>query len=276
MKIILAYFLTGTLLLSACSAPQPAIATPTEDPVATQVALLLTNMPTATILEPTPTFPPTETPQPETPSPAPPTHTPTPTNPPDDPRFSLGEPTWTDTLENASSFYLFENENTRVTLENNALLLTGLQANGWHGWTLTFSREPKNFYLEATLNPQTCSSSDLYGLIFRAPTASAGYFFGVTCDGRFNLRARNFEDGRDQAIIEMTSNSAILAGSGVTNRLGVMANGSSLALYANGVLLKEVNNASFENHGFFGAFVAAQQTAGFTVRMEEVSLWNLP
>ena len=66
---------------------------------------------------------------------------------------------------------------------------------GWMGWSLTFSQKPQNFYLDAVFTPQTCSGADVYGLVFRAPDTESGYFFGVTCDGRYNLRSRDFGDG---------------------------------------------------------------------------------
>jgi hypothetical protein len=122
---------------------------------------------------------------------------------------------------------------------------------------------------------QDCSGSDIYGLVFRAESVSSGYFFGVTCDGRYSLSARDFEDGTNIPLIQLTSNQAVQSGATSTNRLSVRAEGERIALYANGTLLGEVTDPSFEE-GYFGAFVAANQTAGFTVHMDEISLWNLP
>ncbi len=282
------------LLLTACNLPSgPAAATPTADEVATQVSMLLTAAPTYT--QPAPTQPPaptatpapasTATTQPPTTAPtepaptqAPPASQPTatPTVSTTDPKSALGSPTWRNTLDSGKAFYQYENENTRVVLENGALALTGLAANGWTGWSLTYSQPARNFYLEAVFIPQSCLAADMYGLVFRAPNADSGYFFGVTCDGRFNLHARDFQAGTDSALIQLTSNSAILAGSNQTNRLGVMANGNKIALYANGILLQEITDSAYDAQGSFGALVAANDTAGFTVKMDEISLWKLP
>ena len=81
----------------------------------------------------------------------------------------------------------------------------------------------------------------MYGLVFRAPDANAGYFFGVTCDGRYNLTSRDFEDGTDVVLISLTQG-AINTGSGATNRLGVEADGNQIKLYANDTLLQEVTD----------------------------------
>ena len=279
--------LLGILLLTACNLPTRAVDTaPTLDPVGTQVSQLLTAMPSATsagMPETQPTeisaLEATQTPSAQatnTPAPDPTEIAPSPTSPAGDPKNSLGSPTWHDTLDTSKSFYLFENENTKVTQSNGALLLTGVSANGWIGWSLTYSHPAKNFYIEGMFTSPACSGSDLYGLVFRTPDADSGYFFGVTCDGKYSLHARNIKDGSDDALISGTANPAILTGANQTNRLGVMANGDKIGLYVNGTLLQEVTDSTYPDEGNFGAFVAANATNGFTANMDEISLWKLP
>lgn len=276
--------LIAALLLAGCNLPtRTRSSTPTADLVATQVSLLLTQNPTATTA-PTQTVAPSSTPEPATKTPPPATPTvetaatplPTPTSPSGDPKASLGEPTWHSTLDSTRAFYQYENEGTRVTIENGALVLTGLTSNGWLGWSLTYSNPAQNFYLEAVFSPQACSGADLYGLIFRSANNEQGYFYGLTCDGRYNLHARDFKDGSDKVLADLTPGSPIQMGSNSVNRAGVLVNGSSIRLYANGTLLQEITDDTFKEKGNFGAIVAANETAGFTVKMEEISLWVLP
>lgn len=290
---IFAAFLIAALL-TGCNLPTRAQPSPEPDRVATEVSQLLTAIPTtalpaatntpdatattaattpATATLPAPTATEAATPAPTIPLTIP---SPTVTVPAGDPKSALGAPTWQDTLETGRLFYLYENENTRITHQEGGLLLSGLTANGWHGWSLTFSEPAQHFYLEAVLNPQTCSGSDLYGLVFRAEDTESGYFFGVTCDGKYGLRARDFADGTNKGLIELTPNNAIQTGSNVVNRLGVMVVRDRIGLYANGVLLQEITDPTFTKEGYFGAFVAANQTAGFTVRLDEIFLWMLP
>jgi hypothetical protein len=284
------YALFFVLLLAGCNLPTrlQGVPTPTEDAIGTQVSQMLTNVPTFTPspLPATPTLPSTqqdvatETPTLEaaTPTTAPPptNAAPTSTVPASDPKSALGEPAWRDTLETSRSFYQYENEGTRVSSEPGALLLTGRTANGWMGWSLTYSKPMQNFYLEATMIPQTCSGADMYGLVFRAADNDSGYFYAFTCDGRFSLDARNFKDGTDLELIDSTPNSAILSGSNTANRIGVMVNGDRISLYANGVLLQEINDTAFSKEGNFGALVAANATPDFTVKLDEIAIWQLP
>lgn len=263
------------LLLAACNLPTRPIDTPTPtvDLVATQIANLLATQESATRNAPLATQPPSPTPSatPEaTPTPPP---APTPTTNPSDPALSLGDPTWKDSLETAKNFYLFENDQTKVEAEDGALALTGRNANGWLGWSLTYAQNPSDFYLEATFRTRTCAGSDLYGIVFRASKENAGYFFGVTCDGRYNLTYRDLNNDIQNELISMKAASAIQAGSDQINRLGVFAQGDKISLYINGSLIDEVTDST-RSSGYFGAFVAANQTAGFRADLDQIKLWK--
>lgn len=275
--------ITLCLLLAGCNLPTgEALDTATPDRLATEVSVLLAQAPTSTTA---PAGPAVETAAPPSPEPsatltqAPPpspTDAPAPATPTAAPPAVVDDPPdWQDTLEGGKAFYQYENENTRVMQENGRLVLTGINANGWLGWSLTFSRKPANFRLEATFIPQACSGSDLYGLIFRAPNANAGYFYGVTCDGRYNLHVRDFENDTNTVLLNLTSGTGILTGANATNRLAVKAEGSKISLYANGTLLQEITDSTY-SEGNYGAFVAANETPGFSVWMDEIALWNLP
>ncbi len=272
-------------LLSGCNLPgreKPA-ATPTEDVLATEVQKLLTPSATSDQAQAANTETPlpvasatattasaTETPAPSPTAPA----TLTATLNPGDPAASLGKPSWKDTLDSTKNFYLYENDNTRIEAGDGTLKLTSVTAVGWVGWTLTYVQKPANFYLEGVFKSGDCSGKDLYGLVFRASKENAGYFFGVTCDGNYNLYARDFNNNTNAEIRSYQANSAILQGGGQTNRIGVLANGDKLSLFVNGVLLEDIQDGTYSS-GYFGAFVAGNATSGFTAEMDEITLWNI-
>lgn len=266
-----------TILLAGCNLPSSPSATATPDAIATRVSDLLTKVPTATataVIVPSATSAPEATATVEIPTLTltSTSTTPTSTTAPTD---ANDPPDWSDTLDGGKAFYKYENDNTRVTQEGGHLALTGINANGWLGWSLTFSRKPGDFRLEVVFTTQTCSGTDLYGVIFRAPNANAGYFYGVTCDGHYNLHARDFENDTDTVLINSTIGTGIKPGSNQTNRLGIRAEGDKISLYANDTLLQEINDSTYTS-GNLGAFVAANETTGFTVWMEQISLWNIP
>jgi hypothetical protein len=296
LLILISFILTGCTFPAASTTAEP-----TPDLIATQVAIQLTQQPAPTnipdVAKPTEPLPAaTVTSQPAKPTVAAtstsaastPTSTstiaPSVTTPPtetpnsSDPIVKLGsKAVWKDTFQNGKGWGLegnpYDDTNTRVEVKNNALILTSYGVNGWHGWRLSYLN-PLDFYLEAEIRTTECASSDLYGLMFRATDSQSGYWYGVTCDGRFNLRSgdvNNFED-----IAAFKKSDAILAGSNQTNRLGVWVKGSKISLYANGKLIGEFNDTAFPDSGKFGLFIARQKTATFVIQCTQIAYWNVP
>lgn len=270
------------LVAAACSAPTAPTADP--DQVATEVSQMLTEMPSATPA-PSHTAPPQDTPTsvPDTPTAtetasATPTATSTTTataTPPDeDPRELLGDPTWRDPLGTGDSWGLFEDEHTRVSAGDGTLVLTALNPDNWSAWTLSWAR-PDDFYLEATTRTGECTGLDRHGLVFRADDSDRAYLFGLSCDGRYSLRLWDGEALAFTTLIDWTISEHVRAGSDQTNRLGVLAEGERLAVYANGHYLAEAQEDSYDE-GAFGLFIASANTTSFTVWVDEVAYWNLP
>lgn len=279
MRKLIPVLLLMSILLTSCNFP---LAQSTPDPalVATGVAATLTaaspditatpqnqstvSLPTVALntLEPSTT----------------PTITPTATTPPGDPRLTLGTPGFTDTFTNGTSFGLaaepYEDDAVIIEVKNGAMQFTSFKINAGKRWRLT-SRNPQNLYLEGTFRITSCSGDDQYGLVFRAPTYSdgIGYYFGVTCDGKYYLQRMNASE--TITLVSLTSNSNILSGSGQVNRLGVWAENKTIKLYVNGELIKEMTDDGLVSQGYIGAFTAAYDDPGLTVQLEEISLWPL-
>ena len=279
----------------ACAVARPP-ATSNADELGTRVSGTLTAIPPAiplpTALEtaaPSPTGttaategPPTATETPAASATALPSLTPTPsltplasgTLPAGDPRATLGNPTWRDDFVSGANWPLGEDDFTRAQVAEGELVLTGLTTTD--GWRLTWP-VVKDFYLEMTVETGTCSGSDHYGLIARVPdlhAANRGYLLGVSCDGRYSLRAWDGEAMTN--LVRATSSSSIVAGSAQTNRVGLWATENRLVLYVNGVRLTELENSTFSEAGSFGVFVGARQTSNFAIRVAEIAYWENP
>ena len=217
----------------------------------------------------------TETPAPsETPqSTSSPTPSPTPTFSSGDPRANLGDPTWEDDLENDGDWFLYTDDYVGFKMLDGQMELTAFNPDFYSGWSLGW-RKDTNMFIEATIKVQTCSGRDMVGLVFRAPDVSSGYLYGVSCDGRYLLR---LWDGEEMTRIQdWTSHSALKSGSDQTQRIAVLTNGNLIRLYANGELLKEIVDATYNEEGFFGVFISSAETANFQARMSEFVYWNSP
>ncbi len=241
------------------------------DTVATHVSEQLTASPIiiATDTSSPVNFTATVTPLPTETETAIPTITTTATLSPDDPRSRLGNPTWKESFDKPNqNFYQDDNENIRFAYESGDLALTTKNPN-WTSWSMSYHK-PRNYYLEATFKVGDCSGADRYGLVFRAPNYEDGYFYGITCDGRFALKIFS----QKGELITWTNHPAINTGSNQVNRVGVLVQNNRYALYANGKLLQETFDDTFVKEGLFGSYIASSTTANFTVRVEEIAFWN--
>lgn len=190
-----------------------------------------------------------------------------------DPRAKLGNPTWQDTFANSSNWPLGANQFTEISISNNTLQLTGLQA--MDGWRLTWAKVA-DFYLEATIQPGTCDTIDRYGLIVRVPdikTANSGYLVSVSCDGQYALR--KWDGVHMTNLIPWTASDVINAGSNQTNRVGLLAKGSQMTVYINGTALKSATDSDFSS-GYFGLFIGALKTPKFTITVSQIAYWENP
>lgn len=273
MRNLLPWVFVASLLLGACNLPSSR--TPQPADVATRVSQLLTvhpNTETPMVLSTVPVEIPTISSN---------TITPTITIVPlataalsaDDPRSSLGSPTWSDRFDGNPHFGVFTDENVRVEQKDHSLVMTALQPNGWHSWTMS-SPTLDNFYLEATTTTSTCSGKDRYGLFFRAPDPNQGYFLSFTCEGNFAIRKWDGSAFTD-LLISSSPSAAINPGGNQTNRIGIKAVNHSLTIFANGVNIGETQDTSI-SQGTFGLLIAAYATQNFTVKVTEVDYWDLP
>ncbi|MEE4195314.1 MAG: hypothetical protein V2J07_08965 [Anaerolineae bacterium] len=229
---------------------------------------------TATPEQPTATPEPSATPEPTMTPTQEPTATITVTSTPEDedPLSWLGSPSWTGDFAGGDDegFYTGDDDQTTIEAVNDALTMTHhLTTVGWHTWSMNY-REITNFYYEADINVKACSGVDEYGLVFRGPDYSSGYFFALRCNGEYSLRGY---DGEYTTILYWQYSDAINAGANQSNRVGVWAEGNTIRLYINGKLIKQVTDDTFGG-GHFGFLIAGYETAGFSVQVDRARYWT--
>jgi hypothetical protein len=226
-----------------------------------------------------PTVTPTGSPPPSATPTVTPTITQTPsfTPPADDPRLTLGSPNYRTDFPDATNWYLYDDTDNRFAVVDHKFVMTAKNANSFDGWTLT-AWKLTNYYLEMTATPDSCSGRDRYGLVIsQSPSDNPSYLLKFACDGYYSFGYFNTTeaDVKFHYLKDWTKSSYILAGAGQTNRMGWMAEGTHISLYANGHLLTDLNEPAF-GEGRFGLFVGSVNTPNFTVRVSEVAYWILP
>jgi hypothetical protein len=279
----------GLIFTAACLTTT----TPESDPVKTEVARQLTSMAALTQTGGPPGSPQNTLPAPDelptvTPTdtlPASPTPTATPSNTPtqsftppaEDPRLTLGAPTYRTDFPDSTNFYLYEDANVSFSVDGHKFVMTAKESNSYDSWTLN-AWKLTNFYIEITATPDACSGRDRYGLVVGVPPSAnyPAYLLRFSCDGYYSFGYFNLDiDNKFHYLADWTPSTYIHAGSGQTNRMGLKAEGTHLFLYANGHFLTDVAEPSF-GLGRTGLFVGSVNTDNFTVRLSEFAYWILP
>jgi len=273
--------LVSLICLSACNLPLPASTQDSAGIVATRVAQTLNALPPSVTPSPLPVLPtnalPTAAPETSTPTQAV-TLTPTFTATIADPKLSLGSPAYTNTFSNGKDFGLsspYTDDSVKLWVHDGVLDFSSLALNYGRRYQLTYPK-PKDFYLEGIFQTVACSGFDHYGLVTRAPNYidGYGYYLGFSCNGQFIIQ--KWDNSGVATLVNWTSDTHILPGSGQTNRIGVSMKGDQIKLYANGALIKEFTDSSFSTAGHFGIYGGAIDSANFSFQVSEISQWNLP
>lgn len=205
----------------------------------------------------------------------------TPALPETDPARKLGNPTHSDPLDSYEKWTwpTGSDDYLKVNFKDGFLEMTGLTTMA--GWRLPMLAQQTNSYIELTVNSGACQGKDSYGIIFRVPVfkePTQGYLYEVTCDGYLRLWEWNGKakpKGEADVLINWKESMDIKTGANQVNRLGVMAVGKSLRIYMNGIPQGEVSDSTYPA-GFVGAFVRSVTTPKYTVKFDEMKVWENP
>ena len=267
-----------SLVLVSC---RPAEDDVSEDLVATQVSIILTEtaIHVEEAQEPTPTPDPSPT-EPDEPTPTAtetqaPTETPTSTPDQEDPAQRLGAPAWTYDFLGDTSPWDFESTQALYRTSDGFLNMTARANADWHNWWVS-SPVLRNAYVESTINMSTCSGADRFGLAVRAtPDGQNFYFLAITCDGRWGF-FRMAENVEIQTIIGYQESEALTPGLTQPHRVGIWMQDGNFILFINGVEVGSATDAALDDAGFTGFLIVFANTPGFTVQVDQLKYWNVP
>jgi hypothetical protein len=230
-----------------------------------------------------PTPPPSATPI-ITPSPTPTataTSTPTPSAtslPPEDPRYGLdlSHPDRSDDFSVPYTWFQdYSDSGVSILLQGRALHITDKRADYIITWSTT-SAEGSHVYAEVTAEIGACAGKDGYGLAVRVggPLLDRGYALEFSCDGFYRLRRFISYSSAPLVLIDWTAADAINSGPNQSNRIGLAAKGAKLYAVANGVVIGQTEDFSYD-YGTFGLFASANKTNGVSVIFDDFALWYL-
>ena len=198
---------------------------------------------------------------------------PAPTPIPGDPEQELGRPDGRDDFSNMNNWTGFDNDCFKSEVVDGQFVLTAKGKPGFSCWEVSWPKV-QDYYLQTNvITPATCEADDRFGMFIRTPDMQEGYLVGLTCDGR--LAMTRWDGENTEVLVNFVSSEHINLGPGATNRLGVIANGSSYQLYVNGHMIAEATDTAYVGEYRFGYFVRAATENPFTVKYDDMAIWLL-
>ncbi len=172
--------------------------------------------------------------------------------------------------------WLTESDAMGFTAVRDGRLLIGIDSPS----TMQFStlQEPilSDFTMEVEAVILEGLPSDSYGILFRLQdnlAQSGGYSFyrfAVTGDGFYLVERRNPDGTVSSLTDDWEQTSSIQQGVGVSNLLGVAANGMRFGVYANGTLLGAFTDESLLSQGKIALAAGAFGRGGLRVAFDKV------
>ena len=253
--------------------------------LATQVAATLTAAPTlpssitpppsqTTLPSATQAVPPTETPT-DTPTPG---GSPSPTPPPlapDDPRtgLNLASPDLQDDFSQRFKWFEFSDAASASNLVEDGHLKTVDNLADSYIWWSTTDSQAEDVYAEVSAAIGACAGRDSAGMAVRVNGSNfdQGYALDFSCDASFRLR-KFIAEAAPVTLIDWTTSPEIVKGPNTSNRIGLLARGSKLYVFANSKLVGQVEDTSYAS-GTFGLYASAVNTAPLTVTFDDFAAW---
>ena len=281
-RILIASLLLTSVVLAGCNRAAQEVP---PNVLATQVAATLTAAPTlpssitpppspTTLPSATPAVPPTDAPT-ETPTPG---GSPSPTPPPlapDDPRtgLNLAAPDLQDDFSQRFKWYEFSDTASATNLVGDGHLKAVDNLADSYIWWSTTDSQAEDVYAEITAAFSACSGRDSAGMAVRVNGANfdQGYALDFACDGAYRLR-KFITDAAPTTLIDWTESAEIVKGPNTSNRLGLLAKGSTLVVFANGKLVGQVEDTSYAS-GTFGLYASGVNTAPLTITFDDFAVW---
>ncbi len=271
----------AALGVAACNRPAQE---PPANILATQVSGTLTAAPT---LPPSVTPPPSQTPVASstvTPTATPvdtltptPGASPSPTSPPlppDDPRtgLNLSVPDYHDDFGIAYKWIGPNDADATNIVDKNQLVATDFKADHYVWWSTT-DQSGEDVYVEVTAAIGACAGKDAAGVAVRINGTGfdQGYALEFACDGTFRLR-KFITKASPASILDWTVGPDIHKGPNATNRIGLLAKGTNLYIFANGKLQGKAEDSDYTS-GTYGLYASAESTAPLEVKFSDFALW---
>jgi hypothetical protein len=106
-----------------------------------------------------------------------------------------------------------------------------------------------NFVMEVEATQLAGSLESSFGVLFRMQSPDQFYRFDITGDGHYTVERRNADGTWTRFVEDWPLADSLKQGYNVTNLLRVLADGPTIAVYANGELLHQLSDTAYTEGG---------------------------
>lgn len=141
-------------------------------------------------------------------------------------------------------------------------------------WSTLESADPfADFYVEVDATKEAGPADGMLGIIFRYEDIDNFYAFLISADGWYTLL--KYVDGEANRPIDWSESEALETDEGAANKLGVLADGREIAIYANDEELDRVQDRSFAE-GQIALLAGTNRDGDLEVSFDNFGLWSKP
>ena len=188
--------------------------------------------------------------------------------------LDLGDPEWTHAFTNKGVFFTYSDSDSKVAYNNGKLEFTIFDALSYTIWSYS-TVELEDFYFEITVQmPDNCKPKDRGGIMFGTPLGETneGYVYQISCDGEYRLFL--WDGSTTTNLVNWTKTDELEAGSGKSNRIGVLRDGKKIVLYVNGQKMDELTDNTYVGKGRIGVNMGVDDHDNVTVKFDDAAYWT--
>lgn len=141
----------------------------------------------------------------------------------------------------------------------------------WISWSLS-ERSVGDFAAEVDVEFGAAPGDMQAGLIFRLVDSDNFYLFSVSPQGTYSLWKK--AAGEWTALLQWTPSEALERGEGAHNRLGVLAEGATISLWANETILASVEDDTLAE-GVLALAVGSFEAPGVAASFDNLEVWDI-
>ncbi len=185
---------------------------------------------------------------------------------------TTGQPDMNETFSRDRGDWTTESDGFATYAYADRALRIQVDSQDWISWSLS-ERSVGDFAAEVDVEFTAAPGDMQAGLAFRLVDGDNFYLFSTGPQGTYSLWKKSA--GEWTALIPWSASGALEQGEGARNRLGVLAEGDAISIWANETVLASVSDDALAE-GVLALAVGSFDEPGVTASFDNLEVWDIP